>query len=127
MILGGHADLGWGGGGHNKYVSQGKLRNLVITHKSHMADFPDLPTLNDLGYVNFPTGYKLIVGPKGIPADITKILTSAIKNAVNSPNVVKIMRDLNDPVEYNGPDVTKKEIKSQTAYFRKLIAEFGKK
>ncbi|MBW2610003.1 MAG: tripartite tricarboxylate transporter substrate binding protein [Deltaproteobacteria bacterium] len=127
MILGGHADLGWGGGGHNKYVSKGKLRNLVITDKSHMADFPDLPTLVDLGYVGFPTGFKLIAGPKGIPADITKVLAGAIEKAVNVPDVVKIMKNFNDPVEYNSPDVTKKEIYSQTDYFRNLLAEFGKK
>ena len=69
-LIGGHVDVApsWGSVGHLK---SGTLRALAVSEKERLEDYPDIPTLTELGYpiVCYPiTGH---VAPKGTPKKIT--------------------------------------------------------
>ncbi|MGH7004813.1 MAG: tripartite tricarboxylate transporter substrate binding protein [Alphaproteobacteria bacterium] len=121
MILGGHADFAFSGGFHHASAVAGKLKVLAFTDEVHQPDLPGVPTLKDLGYESFPQGYILIAGPKGIPADVLGKLSQAIEQALKNPAVKRAGSDMDAPVVYLPPAATEKEIKSQAAYFTRLI------
>jgi tripartite-type tricarboxylate transporter receptor subunit TctC len=95
-LLGGHITLVSGlAGTHLEQVKAGNMKLLAITGNSRFPDFPDVPTLKDLGYdidVSFDIG---LVGPKGIDPPILQKLEDAFAQAGKDPKFVKFVRDNN--------------------------------
>lgn len=69
-------------------IRAGKLRALAVTNGVRLQALPDVPTMTELGIDGFPlqpwTGF---FAPAGIPAPILAKLTSAVTDAINSPEV----------------------------------------
>ena len=100
--LGGHVDasvvnvVGWA-----PFVRAGKLRTLAVL-ESKFKEFPDIPMASDLGYKyssNF-RGYVGVLGPKGLPPEITATLIDTFRKAVQDPEFQKGMDTLMLPVAY---------------------------
>jgi tripartite-type tricarboxylate transporter receptor subunit TctC len=71
-----------------QYVASGQLLALGITSASRSASWPDTPTIAEAGVL----GYKMeawyaVLAPNGTPKDIVDELSSAIAEAVKSPDV----------------------------------------
>ena len=60
-------------------IRGGTLRGIAVTAKERMADFPDVPTFNELGHPEFssPIWFSLSA-PKGLPADIVEKMNGEI-------------------------------------------------
>ena len=50
-----------------KHVESGRLRLLDVYGDKRMADFPEAPTLRDLGYPITAASLGSVIGPKGLP------------------------------------------------------------
>ena len=71
--------------------------------EERMKDFPDVPTLTELGYPCAGATLMSIVGPKGIPEDRAKKIHDAFKKAMDDPAFTKVMTDVNCNIRYRGP------------------------
>ncbi len=92
-VLGGHIDCTWSGSGWTEQVRAGKLRALATMSAERMKDYPDIPTLLELGYDYTFTDTFMLSAPKGLPADIVAKLSAALKKAISDPGVQKILHD----------------------------------
>jgi tripartite-type tricarboxylate transporter receptor subunit TctC len=115
-LLGGHihaiADTtGWG-----PQVNAGQFRLLVTFSAARTKNWPDAPTLKELGInivVNSPYG---IAGPRGISASVVKTLHDAFKKGMEEPSFIATMTLLDQDVLYLNSD-------DYRAYAIKAIAE----
>jgi len=92
-VLGGHVDATWSGSGWTEQVRAGKLRPLATMSPERMTDYPNIPTLMELGYNFTFTDTFMLSAPKGVPADVVAKLSAAIKQAINDPEVQKTLHD----------------------------------
>ncbi len=92
-VLGGHIDTTWSGSGWTEQVRAGKLRALATMSAERMKDYPDIPTLIELGYNFTFTDTFMLSAPKGVPADVVAKLEAAIKKAIDDPEVQKTLHD----------------------------------
>jgi tripartite-type tricarboxylate transporter receptor subunit TctC len=77
-LLGGHVDMGLAPmNAAAPQLKSGQLRALAFIHTQKVADYPDVPTLVELGYPITYSGYFVLVGPKGMPADVVQTLIGA--------------------------------------------------
>ncbi len=92
--LGGHVTVNPGVTGWVPHVQAGKMRLLATFDSERMAEYPDVPTLKELGYgVEVPSTLG-ISGPKGIDPEISKKLSAAIKKCVNNPEFIALTKKL---------------------------------
>lgn len=97
--LGGHitASAGFFSPGQ---VRAKKARLLALFGEQRIADFPDVPTLRDLGYdVKIP--YFIGIGaPKGIPESTLKKLEEAFSMGMKDQAFIQGMKSIEMPVKY---------------------------
>lgn len=69
-------------------IRSGKLTAIASTGGTRSSIAPELPTLSELGLTGFESSVWFgITAPRGLPARAESILTSAIREAVSSPEV----------------------------------------
>jgi tripartite-type tricarboxylate transporter receptor subunit TctC len=115
-LLGGHIhaiadNTGWG-----PQVNAGQLRLLVTFSPARTKNWPDAPTLKELGInivVNSPYG---IAGPRGISASVVKTLHDAFKKGMEEPSFIATMTLMDQDLLYLDSD-------DYRAYAIKAIAE----
>ncbi len=86
-LLGGHIEAAQGNAGGAVYGLQkaGKFRFLAIYGKKRLAQFPEVPTVKELGYDIMATGaLYYVVLPKLTPAPIIQKLYNSFKQAFDS-------------------------------------------
>jgi tripartite-type tricarboxylate transporter receptor subunit TctC len=105
------------------FALAGKMRFLATT--SPLKEFPSVPTFTSKGYpqVNLEIGF-FMVGPAGIPKEVTDVLLPAIERAVKSTKITTTMDGLGTRVYFGGPqllaDRVVKELEVVTGLARKL-------
>jgi len=90
-VLGGHTMLQADSSGWKPLVDAGQLRLLAIWTAERSKNWPDAPTLNELGYpfvFDAPFG---VAGPKGMQADVVQKLHDAFKRAIEDKSVIEMM------------------------------------
>ena len=72
------------------HIAAGKLKALAVSSEQRMAEFPDLPTLVELGYPELVvTTWYSLAGPSGLPRDSVNKLNVAVNKAMQLPEVQK--------------------------------------
>jgi len=102
--LGGHVDFISTTSGWVPLAQAGQLRILAHFADKRIKTFPDAPTVAELGYKvvhNSPFG---IFGPKGMPADVVKILHDAFKKSLEGPAFLSTMEKYELPVLYQNSE-----------------------
>jgi len=84
-------------------VEAGQLKLLAVWTRERLSTFPDVPTLQDLGYNMVVTSPYGIAGPKGMDPEITEFLHQAFKRMQFSDQIQTFMRRNDMPQEYLGP------------------------
>jgi len=100
-------------------VKSGDMRILAVFDDERMKEFPDVPTLKELGYDIAAPSCLGIAGPKNLPAPVVAKLESAIKKAVADPKFVALMDKIMIKIAY----LDSKEFGS---YIKKIYEEQGK-
>jgi len=90
-VLGGHTSLQADSTGWKPLVEAGQLRLLAIWTAERSKNWPETPTLQELGYpyvFDSPFG---IAGPKGMDPEVVKKLHAAFKQALEEPALIATM------------------------------------
>ncbi len=68
-------------------IRAGTVRPVAISSKTRVAEFPDVPTLQELGYGIVGDSWWGLSGPAGIAPEITRKLNQAVTEALDKPEV----------------------------------------
>jgi tripartite-type tricarboxylate transporter receptor subunit TctC len=70
------------------YIQSGKLRALAVTSDTRWPELPDVPTMRECGFANFPAyQWFLVLAPARTPAAVIDKLNVAINDGLKSPDV----------------------------------------
>jgi tripartite-type tricarboxylate transporter receptor subunit TctC len=89
--MGGHVDVYAGVTEWVPQVKGGDMRLLAVFDAERMQEFPEVPTLKELGYDIVAPSCLGIAGPKGLPKPVVVKLETAIKKAIADPKFVELM------------------------------------
>lgn len=85
------------------HLKSGAVRGIVISDK--WADFPDIPTMRELGYAENLFGiWAAFFAPAGVPAEVTARLVPALERAIRSPDIGARLKPLGILVDYSAPE-----------------------
>jgi tripartite-type tricarboxylate transporter receptor subunit TctC len=124
-VLGQHTMLQADSTGWRPLVDAGKLRLLMVWTAARSPNFPDVPTLKELGYpmvYDSPFG---IAGPKGMDPKIVAKLHDAFKKAIEDPAVIATLAKYDMVPNYKNTEDYKKFVVEVAASERKVIETLG--
>jgi tripartite-type tricarboxylate transporter receptor subunit TctC len=124
-LLGGHVQALGCGGEANPHVRAGKMRLLAVLGESRLPDFPDVPTVKELGYPFVNVSGVAIAGPKGLPKLILKKLEDALTEASKDPKFQDVLKKFDLPYVYKNSEQLGKEIPFLYANWGILLKELG--
>ena len=130
QVLGGHVDVTWSGSGSgwNQQVDAGTMKALASMGSKRNADYPNLPTLKELGYDFEFTDTFMLSAPKGLPKPILDRLSAAVKKATSSPEFEKTLHSkMKLIVDYRDPAETVAYLHKQHDVVAPLVQELKKK
>lgn len=126
-IVGGQTDCG---GNHpSEVISHIKAKRLIpiaVALDSRDPAIPDVPTFKELGYnVTAVGSVKGVAAPKGTPPEVVRYLAERFKKVCDDPEFIKSMKDIGQPVLYQGPQEFAKFMKDGFAQYGQMIKEFN--
>ncbi|MEM2914896.1 MAG: tripartite tricarboxylate transporter substrate binding protein [Candidatus Bathyarchaeia archaeon] len=91
--LGGQVDVAFGNVGEvTTRIKGGQLRGLAVMDKERSKFLPNVPTAAELGYPSvISSSSRGILGPKGIPAPISKKIQDVFMEAIKEPEHIEKM------------------------------------
>ena len=126
-IVGGQTDTG---GNHpSEVISHIKAKRLIpiaVALEQRDPAIPDVPTFKELGYNVVTVGsVKGVAAPKGTPPEVIQYLSERLKKVCEDPEFIQSMKDIGQPVMYQGPAVFGTYLKDGFEQYGKLIKEFN--
>ena len=124
-VLGQHTMLQADSTGWRPLVDAGKLRLMMVWTGARSPNYPDVPTLKELGYpmvYDSPFG---IAGPKGMDPKIVAKLHDAFKKALEDPAVIATLAKYDMVPNYKSTEDYKKFVVELTDSERKVIESLG--
>ena len=103
-ILGGHTMAASDATGWAPHVASGKLRLLATYGSKRTKRWPDVPTLDELGYKTVSDSPFGVCGPKGMDTAITRTLHDAFRKTLEDPAVLASFDKYDQTVIYMNTD-----------------------
>lgn len=110
-----------------EHIRAGRLRALAISTPTRLPQLAQVPTFEEKGIRGFDvTNWYSVMGPKGLPRDITAKIDEAVRKAMNDPEV----RAKLDPqgVQFGGPqtpDAFRDFIRAENTKYAKMVRELN--
>ena len=123
-LLGGHIAFA-AGEFNSSLVDSGQIRVLALFSEKSRPDYPQTPTLKELGYDIPAPVFHIIAGPKGMPEAIVRKLDEAVAKAVKEPRFIKGAQELRIPIVYRNSRELSEYVARNYEFFGKLLAEMG--
>ena len=124
-LLGGHVQAAAQTTEWKKHVESGRLRLLAVFGEKRMIDFPEVPTLLDLGYSITAPSLGSVVGPKGLSPQMVEMLHKAFKKSMEDPDFIRISRQMDMPLVYRSPQELAKHLVEMNEEVGGLIRSLG--
>jgi len=106
-----------------EHVRSGKLVPLAMSSAERPKDFPDLPTLKELGYPDLvATTWWALSGPAGLPAEIVTRLNTEINKSLELPQVRKQLEQEEVATKAMTPAETTAFLQSEVAKWVPVVA-----
>jgi tripartite-type tricarboxylate transporter receptor subunit TctC len=124
-LLGGHVEgVVLALGTMTGHLRSGTLRGIVISGR--YPDFPDIPTLSELGYSEGLFGiWVAFFAPAGVPAEVTRALVPALERAIKSPAIGAKLRPLGMMMDYSPPEKLLAEIRDEHRRVSEIASKSG--
>ena len=124
-LMGGHVEAISQTTEWKKHVESGRLRLLAVYGEKRMDDFPNAPTLLELGYKITAPSLISIIGPKGLSPQVVDTLHGAFKKAMDDPDFIKVSNQMDQPLLYRGPQDLAKHLVQMNNEVGTLIRNLG--
>jgi tripartite-type tricarboxylate transporter receptor subunit TctC len=110
------------------FIKGGRLRGIAVTSATRSQAFPDLPTVAQSGV----PGYEVVawfgmLGPAGVPRQITAKLSAEAKRALQTPEVARRMEIEGTDIVGNSPQDFAAEVKAEFEKWREVVRKTGMK
>ena len=104
-------------------IKGGNLRALAIFAEKRYPLLPDVPTVKELGFDVVAGSSRGYSAPKGIPADVKKILIDAFKKMAQDPAFIKGCEDRASVIDMKYGDEYKKFLETEEKVFAAIWNE----
>jgi tripartite-type tricarboxylate transporter receptor subunit TctC len=105
-------------------VKGGRLRALAITSKTRSPLLPDLPTMAEQGYPEVEVlNWQGLVGPKGMSADLVKLLNATCNKALKDPDLREKMLSQGNEIGGGTPEQFAALIRAEAPRWGKLVRD----
>ncbi len=111
-------------------VRDGRVRGLAVTGRERFPAFPDIPTLHEGALPGFDLeNWFAVVGPKGLPGEVTQRLNAAINQALQEPQLRErlVVAGVAPWRRPNSPADARAFFNAELAKFRDVVARTGVK
>jgi tripartite-type tricarboxylate transporter receptor subunit TctC len=123
-VLGGHTDAVITSG-YYQYVRDGKLRPLCQTTGARNVEFPEVPTLKELGYNIEISVFFGLAGPKGLPEPIREKLEKVFSKGIHDPSFAPNLKNFGHTFVYKGSKEWGKFLEEAYVNSEKEFKELG--
>ncbi|MEO7254902.1 MAG: tripartite tricarboxylate transporter substrate binding protein [Casimicrobium sp.] len=105
-------------------VQAGKTRAIAVTSKARSPILPNVPTMAESGFPTFEVlNWQGLVGPKGLPADIVKLLNASANKALQDEALRKTMLSQGNEIAGGTPEQFAALIKSEMPRWGKVVKD----
>ena len=110
------------------HVKAGRTRALAVTTRNRSRLLPGLPSLDEAGLKSYDLyGWGGIVGPAGMPPEITATLNAEITKALRQPDVAEKLATLGSEPGGMTPQEFGRFILDEAAKWKRLVVSTGAK
>lgn len=104
------------------HIKAGKLVAIVVAAPNRLATLPDVPTFKEVGLepVN-RMAYYGIIGPKGLPKEVTDKVYNTTRQALADPAVRKRIEDTGSLIVGNTPAEFTAQIKAEYEVYKTVV------
>lgn len=105
-----------------------ELRMLGVYDKQRLAEFPNVPTLGELGYYDQWYGSaRALVAPKGVKQEVVDFYVKAFQKVMTDPAVVQAHKKAGLNLDYKDGKALGELIKAQETFCRDVVNNLYKK
>lgn len=99
---------------------------LAVTFQDNRdPQFPDVPTLIELGYKDVPANPYVIYGPPGLPKDVTMKIETAFMKAARSAEFNKAVDNMDLSVTVKGSADMNRDFQKNHQLYSELLTSLG--
>jgi tripartite-type tricarboxylate transporter receptor subunit TctC len=124
-ILGGHTMAASDATGWAPHVASGKLRLIATYGSKRTKRWPDVPTLDELGYKTVSDSPFGVCGPKGMEPAVVKTLHDAFRKTLEDPAVLAMLEKFDQSVIYMDTDTYTRWARETYAAEKATIERLG--
>jgi tripartite-type tricarboxylate transporter receptor subunit TctC len=104
------------------------VRPLAVTTAKRSEQMPEVPTLIELGLVQYPVeSWNALMAPAGTPQPIIDRLAALMAEMAKDPEIRKKMTDFGSTAVANSPKELAEMFRKETAEWEKSLAAIGMK
>jgi len=126
-LLGGHVKANFGSGSHLPFLESGQFRMLASYSPVRNPQYPDVPTLKELGYDLPASRTYFIAAPRGVPEPIIKTLEDALSKAVRHEAYNELLKKIMLEPEIKSREEMRRMIESEYRSWDELTDKLGLK
>ncbi|UUX94027.1 tripartite tricarboxylate transporter substrate binding protein BugE [Aquabacterium sp. J223] len=106
------------------FIKDGRLVPIVVAAPQRLAVLPNVPTFKEVGLepVN-RMAYYGILGPKGLPKEVTDKVAAAVKTTIALPDVRKRIEDTGSLIIANTPEEFAQQIRAEFDVYKQVVAK----
>jgi tripartite-type tricarboxylate transporter receptor subunit TctC len=106
------------------HIKAGSTRALAVTSLQRLEEFPDVPTLDELGLKGFDSrAWFAMMAPKGTPKPVLEKLSAALKETLSSPDVIKGLKERGYITSLSTSEELTQSMRTEYDRWGKLIRE----
>jgi tripartite-type tricarboxylate transporter receptor subunit TctC len=125
-LVGGHIDMSYGTlAAVLPFVDAGELKLIALAEPKRIAEFPNLPTINETVPGVETTTWVGIFAPPGTPKAIRDRWYQLVSDALKTPEVIERMKALGLKVALQGPDDFDATIANDLGFWKTAIEKTG--
>lgn len=126
QVAGGHADIGITDVTASKsQIDTGNLKVLAVLGANRLPNYPNIPTMKELGYDAVTLSTHLALAPPKLPKEVRDVLLKAFEKAANDPEYKDFLIKNNGIPSYLPPEQTVKWMNDQVAVYREIMGKAG--
>jgi tripartite-type tricarboxylate transporter receptor subunit TctC len=124
-LLGGHVDAIIQITESREHVKSGALRLLAGFGEKRMADFPEVPTVKEMGYKYTTPSIIALIAPRGVPEPILQKLDNTFREAMSSEEFLKVMKQTGQPIEYRNRKQLAEHVQAMDSEYASVVKKLG--